>query len=110
MADEMGMVLRHASLSPNIKERADCSAALFTAEGEMLGVIFFSLLFGYFTTRIPERYGRTIGDFWQGVYEVMLTTPDGTPAVDQRRPWFTPPPWAPTDPFTRLPARPPSYG
>jgi N-methylhydantoinase B len=36
VADEMGMVLRHASLSPNIKERADCSAALFTAEGAML--------------------------------------------------------------------------
>jgi len=30
------MVLRHASLSPNIKERADCSAALFSAEGAML--------------------------------------------------------------------------
>jgi len=36
VADEMGVVLRHASLSPNIKERADCSAALFTAEGAML--------------------------------------------------------------------------
>jgi N-methylhydantoinase B len=36
VADEMGMVLRHASLSPNIKERADCSAALFTAGGAML--------------------------------------------------------------------------
>jgi N-methylhydantoinase B len=36
VADEMGVVLRHTSLSPNIKERADCSAAVFTAEGEML--------------------------------------------------------------------------
>jgi N-methylhydantoinase B len=36
VADEMGTVLRHASLSPNIKERADCSAALFTPEGDML--------------------------------------------------------------------------
>jgi N-methylhydantoinase B len=36
IADEMGVVLRHTSLSPNIKERADCSAALFTPEGEML--------------------------------------------------------------------------
>ena len=30
------MVLRRSSLSPNIKERADCSAAVFTPEGEML--------------------------------------------------------------------------
>ncbi len=36
VADEMGTVLRHSSLSPNIKERADCSAAVFTPEGEML--------------------------------------------------------------------------
>ena len=36
VADEMGVVLRHTSLSPNIKERADCSAAVFTADGEML--------------------------------------------------------------------------
>lgn len=36
VADEMGAVLRRAASSPNIKERADCSAALFTATGELL--------------------------------------------------------------------------
>ena len=36
VADEMGAVLRRAAYSPNIKERADCSAALFTADGTML--------------------------------------------------------------------------
>ena len=36
IADEMGAVLRRAAYSPNIKERADCSAALFTASGELL--------------------------------------------------------------------------
>ena len=36
IADEMGAVLRRAAFSPNIKERADCSAALFTADGELL--------------------------------------------------------------------------
>ena len=36
IATEMGNVLRRTSLSPNIKERADCSAAVFTAGGEML--------------------------------------------------------------------------
>src|SRR5690606_34570446 len=34
--EEMGAVLRRAAFSPNIKERADCSAALFTPAGEML--------------------------------------------------------------------------
>jgi N-methylhydantoinase B/oxoprolinase/acetone carboxylase alpha subunit len=36
VADEMGAVLRRAAFSPNIKERADCSAALFTPEGWLL--------------------------------------------------------------------------
>src|SRR5437868_5188709 len=36
VAEEMGAVLRRSALSPNIKERADCSAALFTAGGELL--------------------------------------------------------------------------
>ena len=36
VADEMGVVLRRTSYSPNIKERADCSAAVFVPSGEML--------------------------------------------------------------------------
>lgn len=36
IAEEMGAVLRRTAYSPNIKERADCSAALFTPDGTML--------------------------------------------------------------------------
>jgi N-methylhydantoinase B len=36
LADEMGAVLRRTSHSPNIKERADCSVAVFLSTGEML--------------------------------------------------------------------------
>jgi len=36
IADEMGIVLRRTAYSPNIKERADCSAAVFVPDGEML--------------------------------------------------------------------------
>src|SRR5215211_4464485 len=36
VAEEMGAVLRRGASSPNIKERADCSAALFTPAGELL--------------------------------------------------------------------------
>ncbi|HSL59642.1 MAG TPA: hydantoinase B/oxoprolinase family protein [Acidimicrobiales bacterium] len=35
-AEEMGAVLQRSAFSPNITERADCSAALFTADGELL--------------------------------------------------------------------------
>ena len=46
------------------------------SRNEMLGVIFFSLLFGYFLTRISEKPRRTLETFWQGVYEVMLMMTD----------------------------------
>ncbi len=36
VAEEMGAVLQRAAFSPNIKERADCSAAVFDADGQLL--------------------------------------------------------------------------
>src|SRR5881296_1934309 len=36
IAEEMGLVLIHSAVSPNIRERRDCSAALFDAAGEMI--------------------------------------------------------------------------
>ncbi|HSJ45679.1 MAG TPA: hydantoinase B/oxoprolinase family protein, partial [Euzebyales bacterium] len=36
VADEMGVALRRAAYSPNIKERADCSAAVFDPDGQMV--------------------------------------------------------------------------
>lgn len=42
------------------------------AEGQMLGLIFFSLLFGYFVTRLPAAGGKTQKEFWQSVLDVMM--------------------------------------
>ena len=36
IAEEMGAVLMRSAFSPNIRERADCSAALFAPDGELL--------------------------------------------------------------------------
>ncbi|BAZ93979.1 Na+/H+ dicarboxylate symporter [Thiohalobacter thiocyanaticus] len=47
-----------------------------TNNGQMLGVIFFSLLFGYFMARIEEPYAESLYTFWQGVYEVMMRITD----------------------------------
>ena len=45
---------------------------LAAAEGQMLGLIFFSLLFGYFVTRIDQASGDLLTRFWQGVADVMM--------------------------------------
>jgi len=42
------------------------------ANGEMLGLIFFSLVFGFFMTRIPVRQSEAMLLFWQGVAETMM--------------------------------------
>ncbi|GAA1020670.1 hypothetical protein Aple_054940 [Acrocarpospora pleiomorpha] len=39
-----------------------------------------------------------------GSYEAMLVNPEGEPVLDQRKAWFTPPTWAPRDPFRSAPA------
>ena len=49
---------------------------LAAAEGQMLGLIFFSLLFGYFMTRIDKASGDLLNRFWQGVADVMMGITD----------------------------------
>ena len=46
------------------------------ANGQMLGLIFFSLLFGYFLHRIPPEFAATQESFWQGVYHIMMRITD----------------------------------
>ena len=42
------------------------------AQGQMLGLIVFSMLFGFFMTRIEGAYQETLQNFWQGVFAVMM--------------------------------------
>lgn len=46
------------------------------ADGQMLGLIFFSLLFGFFMTRIEKKYADSMQAFWQGVFQVMMKITD----------------------------------
>lgn len=49
---------------PNIVQAA--------ADGQMLGLIFFSLLFGFFITRLEADQQKLLLGFWQSVQQVML--------------------------------------
>jgi proton glutamate symport protein len=46
------------------------------ADGQMLGLIFFSLLFGFFITRIDGERAALLNSFWQGVADVMMGITD----------------------------------
>ncbi len=42
------------------------------SSGKLLGVVFFSVLFGFFLARIELPMRQTLLDFWQGVFQVMM--------------------------------------
>ncbi|MFF4734577.1 class IV lanthionine synthetase LanL [Streptomyces sp. NPDC001262] len=44
----------------------------------------------------------------EATYEAMLMAPDGSLVLDWRAAWFSPPPWAPEDPFTAQRTAPPA--
>jgi Na+/H+-dicarboxylate symporter len=46
------------------------------SEGQMLGLIFFSLLYGFFLTRIANQFAEAQYDFWNGMFEIMMRITD----------------------------------
>jgi len=42
------------------------------AEGQMLGIIFFCLLFGFFMTKLDHDYAEPMMRFWSGIFHVMM--------------------------------------
>ncbi|MDY6980323.1 MAG: dicarboxylate/amino acid:cation symporter [Pseudomonadota bacterium] len=46
------------------------------ANGQMLGLIFFSLLFGFFMARIEEDYAEAQYNFWNGLFNIMMAITD----------------------------------
>ena len=54
----------HKMVPPNIVKAA--------AEGQMLGIIFFALLFGYFMTHLTQDLSEPLFKFWNGVFHTMM--------------------------------------
>ena len=42
------------------------------ANGQMLGLIFFSLIFGFFVSKLKGSPAQVQKDFWQGLLEIMM--------------------------------------
>jgi proton glutamate symport protein len=54
----------HQMVPPNIVQAA--------ADGQMLGIIFFALLFGYFMTHVTHELAESLFKFWDAVFHVMM--------------------------------------
>jgi len=46
------------------------------ADGQMLGLIFFGLLFGYFLSRLEGSLADTQKQFWKGLLDIMMQMTD----------------------------------
>lgn len=42
------------------------------AQGQMLGLIFFGILFGFFMLKIETEYKNIMIGFWQGIFQTMM--------------------------------------
>jgi len=42
------------------------------ADGQILGVIFFAFLFGYFMTKLPYEKSESLLSFWDSVFKVIM--------------------------------------
>lgn len=54
----------HSMVPPNVIQAA--------ADGQMLGIIFFALLFGYFMTQLGHEMAEPLFRFWDSVFHVMM--------------------------------------
>ncbi len=50
--------------------------AAATDNGQLLGVIVFALLFGFFMTRIQAPRAEVLKHFWEGMFDVMMKITD----------------------------------
>lgn len=46
------------------------------ANGQMLGLIFFSLIFGFFVSKLQGSPAKVQQDFWQGLLDIMMMMTD----------------------------------
>ena len=82
--DKVGFSAETASVTAKVQDRGagdvvevfirmiPTNVVAAAADGQMLGLIFFSLLFGYFMVRIADGPAKTLLGFWTGVFEVMM--------------------------------------
>jgi proton glutamate symport protein len=76
---KLGLQAMPSELSANVEKLGDTLLGIIPTNpleamvrGDMLPIIFFSLLFGFFITRTPDPYRTHLTNFFQGVFEVMM--------------------------------------
>ncbi|MBK8945462.1 MAG: dicarboxylate/amino acid:cation symporter [Ignavibacteriae bacterium] len=76
---ELGLAKKVEGLNASTESLGDTiiniiPSNLFVAftEGQMLSIIFFSLLFGFFITKVEKKYMLNLTEFFNSAFEVMM--------------------------------------
>ncbi len=75
----LGLQAMPEELTANVEKLGDTLLGIIPTNplqamvrGDMLPIIFFSLLFGFFITKAPTPYREQLTNFFQGIFEVMM--------------------------------------
>jgi Na+/H+-dicarboxylate symporter len=72
LAREVEGIAGHQPLSRTLIELIPENIFAAFTRSDMLSIIFFAMLFGFFSTRVKTRFKNTISDFFNAVFEVMM--------------------------------------
>jgi Na+/H+-dicarboxylate symporter len=84
VGDKLALTADAGAVTEGVKSRADTSV-LDTIRGiippniieaaantKLLGLVFFSVIFGFFLARIDQPHQATVMGFWQGIFQIMM--------------------------------------
>lgn len=76
---EVGLMATPEELAANVQKLGDTLLGIIPTNpveamtrGEMLPIIFFSLMFGFFITRAKDPYRSQLTDLFNGIFDVMM--------------------------------------
>lgn len=72
LAREVEGMAGHQPLSRTLIELVPENIFSAFTNSDMLSIIFFAILFGYFSTKVESSFRNTIRDFFNAVFEVMM--------------------------------------
>lgn len=67
-----GLIEKQKSLTEIIVEIVPNNIMQAMVDNEMLSIIFFAILFGFFITKVSKKYSQVLQDFFTAIFEVMM--------------------------------------
>ncbi len=71
-ADVLAGLQKNTAGSSFLMQMVPPNLVAAAAQGNMLGLIFFGLVFGYIAARLPDNLAQTQRTFWEGINQIML--------------------------------------